>query len=212
MKLHLFSIYRVLLLTPALLTTISCQTRSYVSDMSTRQIDKWFKQGEWLNECHLKPHPSINRNAFSKEYFANKTLWDKTFEWLGTNDLDIIPPGRYIIIEGQVIATVSEDPALELEKVRWEKHQNFNDLQYIVRGKARMGSVPVSEATVIEAFDPIRDIALYEADGELYTAETGTFFIFTPDDVHRPGIKADGFNEPVKKIVIKIRSANAKPQ
>ncbi|HOU96878.1 MAG TPA: YhcH/YjgK/YiaL family protein [Bacteroidales bacterium] len=177
--------------------------------MSTKKIDKWYSAGEWLKGCQLKPHNSVNKKAFAREYFAKKELWDKSFEWLRTNDLDTISPGRYIIDGGNVTATVSEEPAPEFEKVRWEKHKNFNDLQYIVKGKARMGSVPVTEASIAESYDPKRDIEFYNAEGELYDAGPGTFFIFTPDDVHRPGIKADDFDGPVKKIVIKIRSADS---
>jgi YhcH/YjgK/YiaL family protein len=200
---------RVLFLLAISLAIISCQTQTSFEKMSPKQIDKWFSAGEWLNGCQLKPHSSVNKKAFAKEYFTNRIFWDKTFEWLKTNDLDTISPGRYVIDEGNVTATVSEALAPELEKVRWEIHQNFNDLQYIVKGRARMGSVPVSEATVAEALDPRRDIGFYNADGELYVAEPGTFFIFTPDDVHRPGIKADNYDEPVRKIVIKIRSAGS---
>ncbi len=36
-------------------------------------------------------------------------------------------------------------------------------------------------------------------------AEPGTFFIFTPEDAHRPGIKVDGF-DTLKKVVIKVRA------
>ena len=201
---------RVLFLISTFMAVVSCQNQTPFEKMSAKQIDKWYRQGEWLNGCQLKPHSSVNQKAFAKEYFTKKELWDKTFEWLKTNDLDTIAPGRYIIDEGNVTATVSEAPAPEPENVRWEAHKNFNDLQYIVKGKARMGSVPVSEATVAEAFDPNRDIGYYNADGELYTAEPGAFFIFTPDDVHRPGIKAENYDEPVRKIVIKIRSADSK--
>ena len=209
MRMHLCQILRALFFATTLIIVTGCQTNPTVDRMSAKQIDKWYKQGDWLNGCQLKPHSSVNQKAFAKEYFTNKIYWDKTFEWLKTNDLDTISPGRYIIDEGNVTATVSEAPAPELEKVRWEIHQNFNDLQYIVKGKARMGSVSVSDAAVADAYDPKRDIGFYNADGELYVAEPGTFFIFTPDDVHRPGIKAENYDEPVSKIVIKIRAAGS---
>jgi YhcH/YjgK/YiaL family protein len=144
--------------------------------------------------------------AFSKEYFGNKALWDKTFQWLKSNDLNTLAPGRYIIEEGNSTATVSEAPAPELEKVKWEIHQNFNDIQYIIKGKALMGVVPVEKATLTEAYDSKRDVGFYEANGAFYDGEPGTFFIFTPADVHRPGVKADGF-DVVKKVVVKVRAA-----
>ena len=133
-----------------LLFSLNCQAQSPVETMSAKKVTKWYKKGEWLNGCQLKPHSSTNQKAFAKEYFTNKPWWDKTFEWLKINDLNTLAPGRYVIDEGNVTATVSEAPAPELEKVRWEIHQNFNDLQYIVKGKARMGAVTLSKATVAE--------------------------------------------------------------
>lgn len=191
------------------LCSAGCGNQSKDGSMSPRQVAKWYEGGEWLGGCQLKPHSATNQAAFAKEYTAKKELWDKTFEWLKTNDLDTLSPGRYVIVEGNVTATISEAPAPELETVRWEVHRNFNDLQYIIKGKARMGYVPLSATTVSEEYDPKRDIGFCNAEGELYDAGPGTFFIFTPDDVHRPGIKADGYDEPVKKLVIKIRAADS---
>ncbi len=67
-----------------------------------------------------------------------------------------------------------------------------------------MGVAPVSEATVTEAYDSANDIGFFDAEGEYYTAEPGTFFIFTPEDAHRPGIKAEG-SDTIKKVVVKVR-------
>jgi YhcH/YjgK/YiaL family protein len=44
------------------------------------------------------------------------------------------------------------------------------------------------------------------AGGKFYTAKPGTFFLFFPQDVHRPNIKVKGY-DLVKKLVIKIRMA-----
>ncbi len=67
--------------------------------------------------------------------------------------LFMLEPGTYIIEEGNLRVIVSEAPAPELEKVKWEAHRDFSDIQYIVKGKAQMGVAPVSEATVTEAYD-----------------------------------------------------------
>ena len=124
-----------------------------------------------------------------------------------TTDLDAIEPGTYHIEEGNLRVIVSEAPAPELENVKWEAHENFSDIQYIVKGKAEMGVVHRSDATVIEAYDSENDIAFFDAEGSYYTAEPGTFFIFTPEDVHRPGIHVTGY-DTVKKVVVKVRAKN----
>lgn len=188
------------------LTGFTGMAQSPASIMNKKEVTKWYKSFEWLNGCQLKPHKSTNQAAFAKEYFGNKALWDKTFQWLKSNDLNALAPGRYVIEEGNSTATISEAPAPELDKVKWEIHQNFNDIQYIIKGKALMGVVPVEKATLTEAYDSKRDVGFYEAKGAFFDGEPGIFYIFTPADVHRPGIKADGF-DVVKKVVIKVRAA-----
>jgi len=169
---------------------------------------QWFSSGEWLDGLDLKPSESINQVEFEKLYKANPVLWKKAFQWMRDTDLQAIDPGTYVIEEGNLRAIVSDAPAPELEQVKWEAHENFSDIQYIVRGKALMGVAPVSEASVSEAYDSESDVAFFTAEGEYFTADPGTFFIFTPEDAHRPGINVEGF-DTVKKVVIKVRTKQA---
>ena len=92
-------------------------------------------------------------------------------------DLQAIDPGTYVIEEENLRAIVSNATAPELEQVKWEAHENFSDIQYIVRGKALMGIAPVLEAIVSEAYDSESDVAFFTAEGEYYKADPGTFFI-----------------------------------
>lgn len=165
----------------------------------------WYSSGDWLKGLQLKPSESVNQQAFEKLYKANPVLWSKAFGWLKTTDLESIDPGTYVIEEGNLNAIVSDAPAPALEDVKWEAHKNFCDIQYIVRGKATMGVASVPEAAFVASYDRSNDVGFFEAEGEYYPAEPGTFFIFTPEDAHRPGIKVEGFDS-VKKVVIKVRA------
>jgi YhcH/YjgK/YiaL family protein len=207
MKKLLYRAFRTMILVSVILTGFSCFAQSQAGTMTKKEVSKWYKKSEWLGGCQLKPHQSTNQQAFAKEYFGNKALWDKTFTWLKENDLNTIAPGRYVIDQGNVTATVSEGPAPEIDKVKWETHNNFNDLQYIIKGKANMGVSPLSEAKVTEPYNSKMDATFYEAQGKYYVGESGTFYIFTPADVHRPGIKITG-SDIVKKVVIKIRAVS----
>ena len=71
---------------------------------------------------------------------------------------------------------------------------------------SKIGIYPVVNATVIKEYDEKKDAANYSADGKLYSAKPGTFFIFFPSDAHRPNI-TPWDNKPDKKIVIKVRAA-----
>jgi len=169
--------------------------------------DATFYEGkEWMNGVQLTPHQSINQQVFLQQYKKNKTWWSKAFTFLKSNDLINLKPGTYVIDSNNVIATVSEAPARELDKVNWEAHKNFNDLQYIIKGKAKMGvSILDKNATVTAPYNAKSDTESYGIiGGNYYDAEPGTFFIFSPEEIHRPAIKVEG-SDTIKKIVIKVR-------
>ena len=181
-------------------------TQSCKGKMEQKKVSQWYDNQDWMKGLQMKPDPSINQKEFEKQYRAYPKGWDMAFEWLKTNDLDAIEPGTYYINGDSVRAIVSEGPAAALEDVKWEAHRNFNDLQYIVKGKAKMGVSPIAEATVTEAYDPDSDVGFFDAGGVYYTAEPGTFFVFTPEEAHRPGIRMEGY-DTVKRVVIKVSAA-----
>ena len=149
---------------------------------------------------------SIQKN-FSNNISKNNTWWDEAFTFLKNQNLADIKPGVYVIDSGNVTATVSESETKEIDSVKWEAHRNFNDLQYIIKGKAKMGVAPSADhsATLIVPYSNTKDVENFTNDGgEYYDADPGTFFIFSPQEMHRPAIKVQGY-DVVKKIVIKVR-------
>jgi len=113
-------------------------------------------------------------------------------------------PGKYPIIGEQVFASVTEAPSHNKEDVKWESHKNYVDLQFIIRGKEMIGIADTSKATITKPYSA--DAINYTADGKYYITEPDKFFLFFPNDAHRPTIKADGY-DVVKRIVIKIQTA-----
>ncbi|WP_277482553.1 YhcH/YjgK/YiaL family protein [Catalinimonas alkaloidigena] len=105
------------------------------------------------NGLQFIPHSSINQDEFVKQYQTNKEWWDNAFSFLKSNNLVLLAPGRYVIEEGNIFASVSETFALDIDSIKWEAHKNFNDLQYTIRGKVKMGIFPVSSASMIEPYD-----------------------------------------------------------
>ncbi len=83
-------------------------------------------------------HQQISRNL--KNFIKPIQFYGiKPLNGSKVTDLEAIDPGTYVIEEGNLKAIVSDAPAPVLEQVKWEAHQNFSDIQYIVRGKASMG-------------------------------------------------------------------------
>ena len=173
-------------------------------DPTKHQAKKWFKKGEWLNGLQLKPSKSVNYMELYRQYHANKAYWDKAFEFLKTKDLLSLPVGRQAIDGDNVYATVQDSPTKEYDSTMWESHRKYIDLQYVIRGKEKIGRISPEKLTVTRPYVEARDIMNYSGDGKLYEAVPGTFFLFFPSDAHRPNI-ADGEKVADKKIVIKIR-------
>jgi biofilm protein TabA len=172
--------------------------------VSKRTISKWVDKKEWANGLKLDLHSSVNKDSFYYEYHRNKKLWDAAFAFLRDQDLDEIKPGKYPISGEEVFATVTEAPSKKMEDVKWESHKKYIDLQYIIKGKEIIGVADASKATITKPYTV--DVINYDADGKYYTTEPGKFFLFFPNDAHRPTIKVDGY-DVVKKIVIKIQVA-----
>ncbi|MCC6289698.1 MAG: amidohydrolase/deacetylase family metallohydrolase [Chitinophagaceae bacterium] len=167
----------------------------------------WYDSKSASNGLKLTPSGSINQQEFFRQYRKNPKWWDEAFDFLNNKDLLRMKPGDYVIDSGNVIAHISEGPAKEMANIKWEAHRDFNDLQYIIKGKARMGvaSIDDPQAVTIAPYAAETDIAHFTNDmGQYYDAGPETFFIFSPQEMHRPAIKVPA-NNNIKKIVIKVR-------
>jgi YhcH/YjgK/YiaL family protein len=169
--------------------------------ISEKRITAWADKKEWANGLKLNLHSSVKKDSFYVAYHRNKIAWDAAFAFLKNMNLDTLSAGKYPIIGDQVFASVTEAPSRNKEDVKWESHKHYVDLQYIIKGKEMIGVADTSTATIIEPYSP--DVINYSAEGKYYIAEPGTFFLFFPNNAHRPTIKVDGY-DVVKKIVIKI--------
>jgi YhcH/YjgK/YiaL family protein len=187
-----------------LLLFLSFTATAFSQGWTEKTAAKWLDKKEWKNGLKQNVHPSVNKVVFAEQYQRNKAAWDKAFAFMRDSDLANIKPGKYVIDGDNVYATITEGPEKEFDKSAWESHRKYTDLQYVIKGKEKIGVAPVATATVTKPYDEAKDGANYTAEGKYYVAEPGTFFLFFPTDAHRPNIKVDGY-DTVKKLVIKIR-------
>lgn len=189
-----------------LLGFLGCNSNPDPSSWSDKKIDTWFDKGEWLNGWSVKPDASINKKEFAISYFKHKERWDKAFKFLKDSDLANMELKRYDIDGDLVYAPLSEYLTKNEEDARYESHRKYIDLQYVVSGKELIGLAPASEQLeILEPYSDTKDIMFMTVGhGEKHQALPDRFFLFFPDDLHRPGLK-DGENSPVRKVVVKIR-------
>ena len=183
-----------------------CKTPTDPAKWNKKQVDAWFEKGEWLNGWKVKPDPTINRKELAISYYKHKERWDKAFSFLKDNDLATMEVKRYEIDGANLYAPVSEYMTKNEEDVMYETHQKYIDIQYVVSGKELIGIAPVSQKKeILVPYDEAKDV-MYLNVGQIsnFKATPETFFIFFPDDLHRPGLK-DGESSPVRKVVVKVK-------
>jgi len=169
-------------------------------------IQEWFAAKEWAAGVVPALHESVDVAEFYKQYHAKPELWKAVFDFM-KKDLVNMEVGKYVLVEGQLTAIVSEYESKEPENAKWEAHRNFIDLQYVISGEEKIGVQPLATAQNAMEYNAERDLIFYgENAGDIYLATPDTYFLFFTSDVHRPCIKAAGVS-PVKKLVIKIATA-----
>ncbi|RWY50844.1 YhcH/YjgK/YiaL family protein [Mucilaginibacter gilvus] len=186
--------------------TALAQTKTNNS-VNPQTATEWLKGKSWNGGLKLAVHPSTNAVEFYRQYHSNKAVWDKVILFLKETNLDTLSTGKHPIDGDNAYVSVTEGPSKELDKAGWESHKKYIDLQYVIHGKEQIAVSPIDNATVTKVYDETKDVANYTAAGTFYTAEPGTFFLFFPQDVHRPNIKVAGY-DIVKKLVIKIKVVN----
>jgi YhcH/YjgK/YiaL family protein len=183
-----------------------CKSSTDPSSWSDKQIDKWFEKGDWLNGWQVKPDASVNRRKLAESYFRHKERWDKAFTFLKDNDLTQMEVKRYEIDGDNLYSPLSEYMTKNEEDARYEAHRKYIDIQYVAIGKELMGIAPVSlQKEVLVPYDPEKDVMFMTVSQIInFKATPDRFFIFFPDDLHRPGLR-DGESSLVRKIILKVR-------
>jgi biofilm protein TabA len=134
------------------------------------------------------------------------------FDYLRRTDFTGVASGRYTLDGDRVYAIVQRYRPKPLADALWEAHRRYVDVQYMAAGSERMGCTPLQDGlTIQKGYDPDGDAILFRADGELFRIDAGSFVIFTPDDVHAPGLAIDGPDSAgeVCKVVVKCRLAQS---
>jgi len=123
------------------------------------------------------------------------------------NQNNEFPDGR-VEIEGSRIYALfqSYTGKTDLLNPRFEVHQKYLDVQYILNGKEFFGWAPLEQLENITTYNPEKDVQHGTIQPEKITLthlSQGTLAIVYPSDAHAPGL-ADGEPSPIRKIVVKV--------
>lgn len=200
------SIFCIIILLLGFLHNINAQSRK---DWPLKKAEKWVMDLSWKKNFKAMPHSSIDVHELAYQYHKNPELWEKAFTFLANTNLDTLSVGKHKLSGDDLFVSVSQEPVKDLENTKWEAHQKYIDIQYVIVGKEKMGKINRDKTTTIVAYDDSKDIGFYsapESEATYYEASPAVFLIFFPKDAHRPGIKINGYDTD-KKLVVKIKTA-----
>lgn len=122
------------------------------------------------------------------------------FEWINANNLKDMPDGRYDINDN-VYANLQTYNTKE--DALFEAHREYMDIQYMIEGSEKCGICSYNNCTTEAEYSKEKDIEFLKAEKfEYLTLNEGEFFIFFPNDAHKPALN-NKISQSVKKVVIK---------
>jgi YhcH/YjgK/YiaL family protein len=123
--------------------------------------------------------------------------------WLQSQDLVKLAPGRYELDGTNLFVIITEYETKTKDKVKWEAHKNYFDIQCIISGKELIGYAHIGDCQ-LGAYDESKDFQeILAVEGAFPELGPGMFMVLAPQDVHAPGI-APGAAQPAKKAIVKV--------
>ena len=142
---------------------------------------------------------------FNSKDFTHENI-KKAFEFIETHNLLDLPSGKTVIDGDNVWVNRSSYVGKPIEECKWENHNNYLDLQLVIKGIEGFAYVDLDRVglTPTGPYDAVKDKTNFkgESDGIIYLHE-GQFAIIWPNDVHMPLIKVN--DEIIEKAVFKIK-------
>ena len=131
----------------------------------------------------------------------------KGLQYLADTDFTKMEIGTYELDGKNLYALVQEMETDSVENRKPEAHSLYVDIQYLVSGTEIIGYSAIGKSSVIkEDLRPDNDVAFYETPLKetMLDFEEGSFAIFFPSDIHRPGCLS-GKKTKIRKVVMKIK-------
>ena len=129
-------------------------------------------------------------------------------DYLRGVDFSKTPEGRHELDGDRLYVMVQQYQTRPLAEATWEAHRQYVDVQYVIQGAERIGyAVLRDHLPVQQPYDAQKDVIFFDAAGDFLSLRVGDFTIFTPHDIHAPGLalSPSGALGTVRKAVVKCR-------
>ena len=130
---------------------------------------------------------------------------EKALEIIEDLDWETVECGTYTV-DDDIFYMVQEYETKHPQEARYEAHEKYVDIQYIVKGEERMEFADATKLKVDEAYNKKKDVVFFKEPKviDAFIVSAGDYRIFYPEDAHRPGLCV-GEPSKVKKILAKVR-------
>ncbi len=130
----------------------------------------------------------------------------KALVYLRDTDFTNMECGKVELDGQRMFAMIQEMESDDVENRKAESHEKYVDIQYSISGGERIGYAVLDEEAIVKTdMRPDKDVIFYETpQAETFVEfKPGTFAIFFPTDIHRPGCLLKQ-KETIRKVVVKI--------
>jgi YhcH/YjgK/YiaL family protein len=201
--------YNIQLIIAIMVLMTSCNNRrsDNPEQWSEEELTEWYSEGAWKQAYNSTPDESVNQREFAILYHKNPERWNKAFAFLAKENLQSLEKGRYELDGTNLFATVDEYVPKKMAEAQFEAHRVYADIQVVLSGKEQIGIAPYDATVITIPYDVERDIMFMSAtEGKNLIATPGRFFLFFPDDAHRPSVRVnENDSSLVKKVVVKVK-------
>ena len=146
-----------------------------------------------------------------KDQLVNASLYDTVhplfkaaFAWISGNASPEIQDGRFELNGNKLVAITQHYSTHPFDSKKFETHQKYIDIQYMVSGSEKIYLGDPNGMTVAIPHNETKDIAFFEGRGHSVTLNAGDFLIIWPHEAHAPGSDPATSAVPVHKIVMKV--------
>lgn len=141
----------------------------------------------------------------SQQYESLHPLFRKAFEFMQDFAKNDTPDGKYEIIGDELFALVQSYNTFPVSQCRHEAHNQYIDIQFVVKGKEIIKVAPVEGLTPTAPYSMDNDIVFFnEKDGYDIQMTEGMYIILYPWEAHMPRCIFEQETN-TKKIVMKIK-------
>ena len=149
--------------------------------------------------------PSVDIKILKDQYKKYPDRWETAYKFLGETNLDSLPYGTYHLND-DVYVKYAKGITKDLKDCKYERHERWIDLQYMVEGEEYMGkNTNYKQLKVMQPYNEKKDVELFEYDGKpLKLANPKNYFIFFPTEAHIPTVCVGEIKE-TRKLVVKIK-------